>query len=61
MSKLAQGRQRCGYRYLNLLSPEGEFSDTEEGKKQITLPKPGSVLCEESFLVDFIKQKTQKI
>lgn len=42
LSELAQGKQRCGYGYINLLPPEGEFSfDTEEKKRKTkTKQKP---------------------
>lgn len=43
LSKLAQGRPRCGHGYINLLPPEGEFSSDTEKKNR-------SVWEEESFL-----------
>lgn len=42
LSKLAQGRQRCGFGHINLLPPEGEFSfNTEKKKKEKTHKTPG--------------------
>lgn len=46
LSKLTQGKQRCGYRYVSLLPPGGEFSfDTEGKKKKQNKTKPKTQLC----------------
>lgn len=41
LSKLAQGRPRCGHGYINLLPPEGEFSsDTEKKNRSVWEEEP---------------------